>query len=208
VASWDVLISTIPHRHQKLCLLLAELDRQRQPGFGVRLLRDNLERPMVDSHVKRQELLESSAADYVCSLDDDDWVAPDYVSAIMEALEQEPDYVGFLVNVMRDGKQWRTATHSLEHGRHETVDSLYIRDITHLNPMRREVALLASWRDVIDDDWAAKIRDTGRLRTQVMIDRYLYLYRADTTDCFYTSRGPMPEPLPQLPEYPWLTVIY
>lgn len=207
MVTWDVLISTIPHRHERLCMLLREFDRQYQEGFGVRLLRDNLERSMIESHAKRWELAQSSQADYVCTVDDDDWVAPDYVSKIMAALEQGPDYVGFLVSCMRDGKQWRTATHSLEHGRHETVGELFIRDITHLNPMRREVALLASWEGRIDDEWAAAIRETGQLRTQVMIGEYMYLYRANTKDCFYTDRAPVPEPLPSLPSYPWLTVL-
>lgn len=203
----DVLISTIPHRHSKLCALLAEFDRQWQPGFGVRVYRDNLELPVLASHMKRQKLTESSLADYVCSVDDDDWIAPDYVATIMAALETGPDYVGFKVQCTRNGEQWRTADHSLSYPGYESVDTWFYRDITHLNPLRRRYAIMVDWAGKIDEEWAAALRETGQVKTQVYIDREMYIYRADTSDCFYTDRGPMPEPLPEIPEYPWLTVL-
>lgn len=214
MVTFDVLISTIPHRHEKLCGLLAEFDRQRQPGFGVRVLRDNLERFKLESHGKRQDLIESSAADYVCFVDDDDWVDPRYVGDIMAALEHEPDYVGFQVVITRDGKPDRLAEHSLEHtgwSSWHDPDRLLRRDICHLNPIRRELALLAPWHGLMDFSWAEAMRDTGRVKTQVMVERPLgqglYHYRINMKDNFETGRNPEPEPLPELPSYPWLTVL-
>jgi glycosyltransferase involved in cell wall biosynthesis len=206
--TWDVLIPTIPHRHEKLRALLTEFYRQWQPGLGVRVLRDNLERPGLESHAKRQELIESSAADYVCDMDDDDWPAPDYVSSIMKALRSRPDYVGFQVSWTRDGNPHGdgVARHSLEYDRYST-EAPWTRDITHLNPLRRELALLADWRGLIDEDWSACLRLSGRVKTQVMIDRVLYYYRHDTADNFYTERTAWDRPLPPLPHYPWLTVL-
>jgi hypothetical protein len=208
--TWDVLIPTIPHRHSKLVGLLAEFDRQWQPGFGVRVLRDNLRLGHVraEFHRKRQDLLESSRADYVCDVDDDDWIAPDYVSSIMSALASRPDYVGFLVDCEFNGNPWRKASHSLEHQGYSEIGIHFFRDITHLNPIRRELALLSRWdAEVADDDWSAAMRATGKVKTQVMIAREMYFYRCSTTDRWHTDREPSPEPLPELPEYPWLTVI-
>lgn len=213
--TWDVLIPTIPHRDGSLRALLAEFDRQWQAGFGVRVLRDNLQRPGLASHGKRQELLESSAADYVCDVDDDDWVEADYVASVMEALQSRPDYVGFQVRFTRDGRDPAIARHSLEYDGYAggysddgvTRDrDFWTRDITHLNPVRRELALLGNWNDQIDNDWAAQLRESGQVKTQVMIDRVLYHYRASTGDAFYTPRAPM-DAYPGLPEYPWLTVL-
>lgn len=206
--TWDVLIPTIPHRHDRLCRLLDEFRRQWQPGLGVRVLRDNLERPNAESHSKRGELARSSSADYICDVDDDDWIAPDYVMSITQALASRPDYVGFRVNWTRDGEPYGMARHSLEYKGYGQEDPLWWqRDITHLNPMRRELALLAEWTGRIDEEWAAQLRDSGQVKTQVMIDRVMYHYRFETDDNFNTPRQPWDHPMPPLPEYPWLTVL-
>lgn len=208
--TWDVLISTIPHRDAKLRELLAEFDRQWQPGFGVRMLRDNIQRPALESHGKRHDLVHSSTADYVCDVDDDDWISPDYVPAIMEALQSRPDYVGFQANYTRDGAQCAVARHSLEYDgyeKHYAHSEFWTRDITHLNPIRRELALLADWNGKIDEDWSAQLRETGQVKTQVMIDRIMYYYRATSIDAFYTPRAPWTDPLDPLPDYPWLTIL-
>jgi hypothetical protein len=44
--TWDILICSIPHRDEMLADLLAELDRQHQPGVGVIVCRDNLDLPV------------------------------------------------------------------------------------------------------------------------------------------------------------------
>lgn len=216
--TWDILISTLPHRHEKLCDLLAELDRQWQPGLGVLVLRDNFALVHLDSHVKRQRLTEASGAEYVCTLDDDDWPADDYVTAIMEALGRRPDYVGFRVDITWNGQPHRRAIHSLELEWTAWGDGLtpgvvldydvpLLRNVTHLNPMRRDLALLADWTGSTDEQWSDAIRKTGTVRTQVMIDRVMYHYRFCREDNFATQRQPMPEPLPEIPAYPWLTVL-
>lgn len=206
--TWDVLISTIPHRDALLRKLLAELDRQWKPGLGVRVLRDNLERPGLESHAKRGELVRSSSADYVCDLDDDDWISTNYVSAIMNALQSRPDYVGFRVNWTRNGEPYGMARHSLEYDGYAPGDSLWWhRDITHLNPLRRDLALLASWDDRIDEQWAEQLRKTGQVKTQVMIEKVLYHYRFEELDNFNSPRDPWVGELEPLPRYPWLTIL-
>jgi hypothetical protein len=218
--TWDVLISTIPHRHAPLCQLLAELNRQWQPGLGVRVLRDNLERRGYDSHIKRKWLTESSGAGYICFIDDDDAIAHDYVAAISGALASEPDYVGFMVRITEDGAPRALAIHSLQYGEWsawpENADEPLRRDITHLNPMRRELALRSDWAGRTDEQWAMWLRRTGHVRTEVMIPRVMYEYRHSRTDNFASygvpgeHRGhipPMVLPLPEIPSYPWLTVL-
>lgn len=205
-----MLISTIPHRHEMLCNLLREFDIQAQPGFGVRILRDNCERYHFASHGKRQDLIDSSSADYVCFVDDDDMVAHDYVASVMAALTLRPDYVGFSVYITMDGNPHRHASHSLKHEwtSWETTGVL-LRNVTHLNPIRRELALAVRWTDQRDEVWSQAMMATGAVKTEVMIDRDMYFYRFRSGDNFNkpAQREPLPEPLPQLPEYPWLTVL-
>ena len=211
-ATWDILIPTIPHRHEKLCGLLAELDRQWRPGLGVRIYRDNFELVHLDSHAKRQALMEASAADYISHLDDDDWVAEDFVAVIMQALEQRPDYVGFHVEITWDGRPHRTAVHSLEYAswngwEDEPKDQPLVRNVTHLNPIRRELALLGQWTGSTDEQWSQQVWESGKVVSQVMIRRDMYFYRFSPADSFVTQRCPATLPLPDLPEYPWLTIV-
>jgi hypothetical protein len=208
IATWDVLIPTIPHRHEKLCALLCEFDRQRQPGFCVVILRDNLERAGAASHAKRQELTERSRATYISFVDDDDWVAPDYVRRIMTALGTGPDYVGFPVRFTVDGIPQNPVEHSLRHGCwEENRGGVMIRDLSHLNPVRRELALLGDWNDRTDEEWATMLRATQRVKTEVWIPDEMYFYRRSSTDGWRTERKPMDLPLPELPAYPWLEVL-
>lgn len=214
MVTWDVLIPTMPHRHESLCELLAEFDRQWRLGLGVRVCRTQPDEDALDSHAKRRRLLESSSAEYVCFVDDDDMIAEDYVNAISVALTKRPDYVGFQVVVTWDGKPHRYAEHSLRHtgwsGWHE-YDRMLYRDITHLNPVRRKLALLVSWDGLPDTDWATAMRETGQVKTEEFIDRPLgegmYYYRFHQHNNFSTPHGPMPEPWPELPSYHWLTML-
>src|SRR3954464_12448191 len=111
--TWDILICSIEHRADMLDALLVELGLQLVPGVGVRVFRDNLETVYGE---KCQRLLDSSTADYVSFLDDDDWVAEDFVETIMEALYLEPDYVGFKVLYTVDGEPQMPVFHTLKYG--------------------------------------------------------------------------------------------
>jgi hypothetical protein len=136
--TYDILICSIEHRADMLDALLAELERQLVPGVGVRVFRDNLETVYGE---KCQRLLDSSTADYVSFLDDDDWVAEDFISSIMAALKQEPDYVGFKVLYTIDGAPQIPVFHTLTcDGWVNNAEALY-RDIVHFNPIRRDLAI-------------------------------------------------------------------
>jgi hypothetical protein len=208
--TYDLLIATIPHRHGKLCELLAELGRQMVPGVGVRVFRSQYGVPRLP--VKMQALLDSSAAEYVSWLDDDDWVAPDYLERVMKALAGRPDYVGFEVAYTRDGQPMGRIEHSLRHGRWDDQGGVLVRDITALNPIRRDLALLGKWDyehdHGADGHWAWQVRQTGRVRDEVFIGEPMYHYRYCSGDSFRTRRLPVPEDqVPPLPAHEWLTVL-
>jgi hypothetical protein len=210
--TWDILLPTLPHRHDQLCPLLAEIDRQWQPGLGMILYRDNLQRPGNASYGKWQDLEEMSRAEYISFIGDDDWVAPDYVSRVMEALGSGPDYVGYAIRYTSNGNPMMPVEHSLRHGGfREAPDALY-RDIVHHNPIRRDLALLATWRTdhhTADQTWSKDLRETGRVQTEVWIPEQMYYYQETSNS--WTRWGAGPQPLPDseirpVPEYPWLTI--
>lgn len=206
--TWQVLIPTIPHRSETLLLLLAELDRQAQPGFGALLYSDNLQAKLP---AKRQALLEAATAEYVSFIDDDDMVSSLFVPAGMAAISLRPDYVGFVVEYSDDGAAQNRAEHSLRYNAWHDWPEHYVRDITHLNPMRRELALLGRYdaEDGPGEDrrWADQIRATGRVNSEEYVGSLMYRYQFHKLDNRLTARKPMRQPLPKIPEYPWLEVM-
>ena len=211
--SWDILLPTMPHRHDQMCGLLAELDRQWQPGLGVLIYRDNLQRPGNASYGKWQDLQEMSQADYTSFIADDDWVAPDFVTRIMGALQSRPDYVGFAVRYTFDGNPATPVDHSLRHtGWHDSA-AVLARDIVHHNPIRRDLALQATWatdHQGADRTWAADLRATGKVQDEVYLPEQMYYYQ-ETSVSWSRWGGRNPGPLPDheikpVPEYPWLKV--
>jgi hypothetical protein len=197
--SWDLLICSIWHRTDMLAELLGELERQYQPGLGVRVCRDNLGMTYGD---KCQLLLESSTADYVSFLDDDDWVEPDFVGTIMAALDKQPDYVGFKVKYTVNGEPQIPVYHTLRYGGWVNNPEALYRDIVHFNPIRRDLALQGRWEggDGADRRWADQLRAKGCVRNEVFIDRELHLYRFRSHDTFTLSS--VQAPLEQEPPAP------
>ena len=97
---WQLLITTIPHRHEKLCGLLETLDAQMRPGVGVLLARDTR---LAGYRPALQALMDAATAEYVSAIADDDSVSPEFIPAITQALETRPDYVGFRVRYTENG---------------------------------------------------------------------------------------------------------
>lgn len=205
---WEILIPHIPHRHAQLLRLLDALEPQMRRGVAVVIYSDNLEVGYGD---KCQALLQASSAEYVSWLSNDDGVAPDFVPAILEALEQKPDYVGFRVRYTEDGVPQLPVYHSLRYpGWFSTGTGIY-RDLMHYNPIRRDLALMVRFSHedpyLADRIWANDLRNLGCVKSEVFIDREMHYYQHSNGDHFITARQPYPEPLPVLPEYPFVRYI-
>lgn len=216
--TWQILVNTIPHRHDKLCRLLAYLDAQMQPGAGVLLCRDER---MDGYRPGLQALMDAATAEYVSTLADDDSLAPDAIPRVMAALATRPDYVGFRNRIIENGWHKGPVTHSLAYyGWNGCVPSQlafskpwpadgFKLDLMYCNPVRREHAQRVRFRGLAcDTEWADDMRELGCVQTEVFIDDEIYYYNRDLTDYISTPRGAFREDIIQpLPEYPWLAVI-
>jgi hypothetical protein len=202
--TWDILICSILHRTDMLDALLAELERQLVPGVGVIVFRDNLETVYGE---KCQRLLDASTADYISFLDDDDWIAPDFIASIMDALLQEPDYVGFKVLYTQDGVPQMPVFHTLKYGGWVNNPEALYRDIVHFNPIRRDLAVQGKWEggDGADRRWADQLRAIGCVKSEAYIDREMHHYRHRSFDTFTVAekQAPLVEH-PVRPDYPFV----
>jgi glycosyltransferase involved in cell wall biosynthesis len=100
---FSILIPAIFERLDRLGKLVAELEKQisAEHWSGVEIV-SVVDNRIVTVGEKRQMTLDVSHGDYVAFVDDDDWVAPNYVSEIMKAIGQaDPvDVITF------DNKSW------------------------------------------------------------------------------------------------------
>jgi hypothetical protein len=179
---WTILIATQGRRAAQLQRLLAGLLPQAEAAGGqvkVLALWNNGERRLGEV---RQDLLWHATGTYVSFVDDDDEVPPYYVSAVLPLLDGTVDYIGWRMQCYIDGVAAKPTIHSLRYsGWHDDEDGYY-RDITHLNPVRRQLALLGDFRTAWPEDstWVASLR--GHVRTEAFIDRPMYLYRYSSSD--------------------------
>lgn len=195
----SILICTVPDRREKLEKLLAHLDKQITDRREVEVKTFETKTSKEGGpHVgdKRNYLLAVSTGEYVCWLDDDDWVSDDYVQSMLDAMRTSPDCVTFKClftnedighptqvyfgrvhsnrNVEKDGN----GNYLPFEKRHRT------RMVNHLNPVKRSIVEEMEKRTgkpafpdaTFGEDNAYALKLKPYLRTEVNIDRILYHY--------------------------------
>lgn len=197
----ELLILTKPERNGMLEQLVALLDAQLVPGVEV-FIHPFAGTSMADLGAEREYMRRQATGDYIAFIDDDDLVAPDYVPQVMKALRKNPDQVGFEVaphmlyylNGMPRMRPLPRTFHTLKaEGWYETYEGMskvvkaYWRDISHICPMRRDLALQVPISGGFGEDarWAQAMR--GKVKTETYIDRVMYYYmirepKRDLTD--------------------------
>lgn len=130
----------------------------------------------------RQALLHEARGEYVCFIDDDDDVPEYYCDAILAALGA--DYVGFRLDLYNDGTKMPPVFHSIRHKEWRTDYDGYYRGVTHLNPVKRSIALQGDFSVVDgggeDKEWSAAV--TPLVQTENYIDRCMYYYYHESMD--------------------------
>lgn len=184
--SWDILIPSLAHRGNLLVELLECLEPQICRGVSVRVYRDDREVGYTD---KLNTLIQSSKADYVCFVDDDDLVAPNYVKRVLTAMRRHPDYVGFRLRYTKDGVPQLPVFHSLRYPHWYDDANGFYRDFQQFQPIRRD--LVAPWVDhgyLSDRHWAGMMRSSRRVKDEVFVNAELYYYRYQTADSMGSTR--------------------
>lgn len=177
--TWTILIPTIGQRADSFARLLDVLLPQLGPEAGrVRVLAwwNNGDPPLWQI---RDALIGAASSEYVSFIDDDDLVPEYYVAEVVRALETRQDHVGFQLEYWVDGELKELVDHSIRHGSWgRGPDGLY-RDLTHIDPVRTDLARRASFRvrrpgKAEDRMWVKGVR--RHVRTEVYIDKVMYHY--------------------------------
>lgn len=101
---------------------------------------------------KRQKLLERASGEFIVFFDDDDEPYEGFLKNIVAVIENNPkiDCIGVNINMTTNGKTPQRLCHSLKYKEwKENIDGWdYVRNVTHRNPVRRELALKVGFKDL------------------------------------------------------------
>lgn len=177
----SILIATVGWREGQFVALVDKLLQQanKYPGeIEIIAYWNNGELPVAGI---RRALIEQATGKYICFIDDDDDVPEEYCANIMRAIESDPDYVGFRVAFFDDGKEMPPVFHSIKYTHWHQDERGYYRGVTHLNPIRRSIAIRGTFgidSDAGEDEkWAISV--TPFVETEEYIDDVMYFYYHD-----------------------------
>lgn len=177
----SILIPTLPERVH----LLQRCTEHIGTNPEVEIVIDN--RPLgITTGQKRNDLIDRAQGEYVCFVDDDDFVQPGYLNEIIYAIKMNdyPDCVTFEGWMSTDGKF--TADWVIKLGEnYEDRGGIYYRFPNHLVPIKKRIAQRVKFPDKTlgeDFEWAKGIRDRGLIKTSFHIPKKLYHY------CYLTRK--------------------
>jgi glycosyltransferase involved in cell wall biosynthesis len=180
----SILIATIGRRNHKFQHLIESLIPQLTDDIEIVVYWNNGETTIGKI---RQYLLEEAIGEYVCFIDDDDEVPDYYCKEILAALGE--DYVGFQVELYNDGTLMPPVFHSIKHREWRTDYDGYYRGVTHLNPIRRSIALRGDFSVAPgageDAQWSTQV--TPHVQTENYIARTMYRYYHESLDTNFGS---------------------
>lgn len=177
-----ILICHLPERADKLRRLLNILEPQIERFKDQVFYKVHDAGPAMPTGTKRNQMIEQSASEYLCFVDNDDVVSENYISEIIKALESNPDVVTFDGYMTEYGLNRRNFTIRLGSEYYEDKNDpqfYYHRFPNHLAIFKRDkinrFKFPPIWQ-MEDYTWAKQIHDSGVLKTEVHINQSLYWY--------------------------------
>lgn len=180
----SILVCTLPERAQYLKRISDSITNQ-IGDKPVEFLIDPRPRN-IPTGSKRNALINQAKGAWVCFVDDDDTISPDYVSLILKALESNPDVVTFEGTYTENGRnkvEWVIKLCEKYEARHEKGKYMFFRYPNHLAVIRKSIALSVKFKPIWqgeDFQWATEIKDRDLLKTTVHIPKQLYHYEFRT----------------------------
>lgn len=197
---WSILVLTQPSRARFLARLMAVLTPQVEGHSDIEIVTRTFDKNM-DLGTNRQAMIDSAQGEYVSQCDDDDLVPADYVAKIYPLLDGI-DYVGFRLQMFMDGVKQPPTFHSLRYPEWNGDENGWYRDLSHINPIRRDLCIQARMHGAAGEDsrWAQELRAKGVVKTEHFIDEVMYFYyfrsqKDDPIPAREFQPGPRIEPL-------------
>lgn len=185
----SILIPSIPERGRQLAYLLEELYRQYDEFIAHHALSIGDAEILVDDSKKflsgglsigkkRESLIERAEGKYLCFLDDDESIAPNYFETLMRLCFERKDVCTFR-NISRLDNYWMIVDMSLAHRINEeaTPDKMITRRPWHICPVKSEYAKQYSFEDSnYGEDWNWMEKVLTHCQTEAKTNAVLHGY--------------------------------
>lgn len=187
---WSILIPTLFERSKSFINLMGILAPQMIYDDVEILVYGTPTRSSIGA--KRNEMVAGAKGEFISFIDDDDEVPYDYVSTIRHVLrEDDPDYVGFRLQLYFDGVAQKPTFHSLKYDNWHDDAQGYYRDFSHLNPIRRSFAIREPFEGNYGEDsaWSDRMRKFKSNMRETYIPHVMYDYYFDSTKSTFFTEG-------------------
>jgi glycosyltransferase involved in cell wall biosynthesis len=181
----SILILTLPTRIDSYARLIKSLNQQVIENHLINRVQilsicDTKELSVGE---KRNILLNKSCGRYVCFIDDDDVIAPNYLSKIISALSSNADVVTFCGEYIENSTTTEFSI-SMVHRGNFNHPNMFYRLPNHLCPVKREIALSCQFTDKNygeDSDYAERINNYIKNEYHIQDKLYFYMYDSNTS---------------------------
>jgi len=173
----SILICSVQKRLQKFAQLAEHLEKQ-ATGKAVEILWLGDNKSMTVGE-KRNKLLSISKGNYVAFVDDDDWVADDYIDELLKGTESGKDVICFnalyrnLLTGVEEPVSFDISNLNVNEQGHR------LRMPSHLCAVKREAAIATGFLSANfgeDTNFGLRLRNERRIQSQHKIDKVLYYY--------------------------------
>lgn len=176
----SILIPTLKERAHMLSCLLVSLEKEKTED--VEVLIDDSPRHITTGH-KRNLLIERATGEYIWFIDDDDEIVEGALTKVLKAIESGADVIGIDGYMTTDGAKridWEIRLGHPYKAIQRDGKEVYLRFPNHITPMKRDKVKKFKFPDktVFEDyEWAKYINDSKVLKTQAVVDGFVYHYK-------------------------------
>lgn len=183
----SIMIPTIPQRKKVFRELYMEVKRQVafcsevHPTLGdVEIIYDQSRR-FIDGGVsigkKRDNLVKRANGIYLCFLDDDESIAPNYIETLLRLCNEDKDVCTFR-NISKFDEYWAIVDLSINNPNEQSrSDEMVLRKPWHICPVRSEYAKLYTFPDSnYGEDWEWFSKVLSHCATQAKTNTVIHGY--------------------------------
>ena len=188
-----ITIASVSVRSSMLEILLVELNKQiSENNFEneVEIIIDADDDRFLGT--KRKLMLSQAKGLFTCAIDDDDFVYPNYIKDIIEAIKKDTSVDCLAINgiITTNGlnpKKWFISCH-YEDWFEE--DDIYYRTPNHICPIKTELVKIANFDDVAwGEDYPFSQRIKTILKSETIIESPLYHYQYSTENSLHNYQN-------------------
>ncbi len=138
---------------------------------------------------KRNLLVCLASGDYICFIDDDDWVDSEYTRLILDAIEKNKDTIGIrgFITTNNDNRiDWELSKDFENRTVKRNGKTFYERKTNHLSPVKRVLAILSEFpsKSNAEDKYYSENLNQF-LKSETKIEKPIYHYRYSTKNKEY-----------------------